>query len=127
MTQQNIEIVANKADRPKLIAAVILAVAGAIGFHLLSAQPMALRLLSPLVGVLLAVGLVWSTDTGKRIVAFGEDSIAEAKRVVWPTRKESTQMTGIVFGFVLIMAIYLFVVDKSLEWLVYDVLMGIKF
>jgi len=127
MTQQNIETVANKADRPKLIVAVLLAVVGAVGFHLLADQPMALRLLSPLLGVALALGLAWSTDTGKRVVAFGEESVAEARKVVWPTRKEAGQMTGIVFGFVLIMAIYLFVVDKSLEWLVYDVLMGMKF
>jgi preprotein translocase subunit SecE len=127
MTQQNIETVGSKADRPKLIAAILIAVAGAVGFQLLSSQPMAVRLLSPLAGVVVALLLAWSTETGKRIVAFGEESVAEAKKVVWPTRKESTQMTGIVFGFVLIMAIYLFAVDKTLEWLVYDVLMGMKF
>jgi len=127
MTQQNIETIASKADRAKLIIAVVLAVAGAVGFQLLSAQPLALRLLSPVAGVLLALLLAWSTDTGKRTVAFAQESISEAKKVVWPTRKEATQMTGIVFGFVVVMALYLFVVDKTLEWLVYDVLMGIKF
>jgi len=127
MTQQNIETVANRADRPKLIMAVLLAVVGAVGFHLLSEQPLAVRLLSPLAGVILALALAYSTDTGKRVVAFGHESVDEARKVVWPTRKEAGQMTGIVFGFVLIMAIYLFVVDKSLEWLVYDVLMGLKF
>ncbi len=127
MTQQNIETIANKADRAKLIIAVVLAVAGAVGFQLLVSQPLALRLLSPVAGVLLALLLAWSTDTGKRVVAFAQESVSEAKKVVWPTRKEATQMTGIVFGFVVVMAIYLFIVDKTLEWLVYDVLMGIKF
>ena len=127
MTQQNIETIANKADRAKLIIAVVLAVAGAVGFQLLASQPLALRLLSPVAGVLLALLLAWSTDTGKRVVAFAQESVSEAKKVVWPTRKEATQMTGIVFGFVVVMAIYLFIVDKTLEWLVYDVLMGIKF
>ena len=127
MTQQNIETIANKADRAKLIIAVVLAIAGAVGFQLLASQPLALRLLSPVAGVLLALLLAWSTDTGKRVVAFAQESVSEAKKVVWPTRKEATQMTGIVFGFVVVMAIYLFIVDKTLEWLVYDVLMGIKF
>jgi preprotein translocase subunit SecE len=127
MTQQNIETIANKADRAKLIIAVVLAIAGAVGFQLLASQPLALRLMSPVAGVLLALLLAWSTDTGKRVVAFAQESVSEAKKVVWPTRKEATQMTGIVFGFVVVMAIYLFIVDKTLEWLVYDVLMGIKF
>jgi preprotein translocase subunit SecE len=43
---------------------------------------------------------------------------------VWPSRKETMTTTGIVFGFVVIMAVLLFVVDKSLEWFLYDLLLS---
>jgi preprotein translocase subunit SecE len=46
--------------------------------------------------------------------------------VVWPSRKETLQTTGIVFAFVVIMAIFLFLVDKGLEWMLYDLLLGWK-
>ncbi len=122
-----IETVGSRSEQLKVVAAVLFVLGGAVVFQLLSEQILALRLLAPLFGVLVALGLIWTTELGKRVFAFSQESVAEVKKVVWPTRKEASQMTAIVFGFVVIMALYLFVVDKALEWLVYDVLMGIKF
>lgn len=122
-----IETVGSRSEQLKVVAAVLFVLGGAVVFQLLSEQILALRLLAPLFGVLVALGLIWTTELGKRVLAFSQESVAEVKKVVWPTRKEASQMTAIVFGFVVIMALYLFVVDKALEWLVYDVLMGIKF
>ena len=53
-------------------------------------------------------------------LAFGREAWAETRRVVWPDRKETTQTTLVVFGFVLVMAIVLWTTDKSLEWVLYD-------
>jgi preprotein translocase subunit SecE len=74
----------------------------------------------------LAVGLVvaWFSQAGKRFIAYGRESYEETRRVVWPSRKETMTTTGIVFGFVVIMAILLFVVDKGLEWFLYDLLLS---
>jgi preprotein translocase subunit SecE len=47
-------------------------------------------------------------------------------RVVWPSRKETVNTTGIVFAFVVIMAVFLFIVDKALEWVLYDLLLQWK-
>ena len=63
---------------------------------------------------------------GQRFFAFARDSWNETRRVVWPTRTETTQMTLIVFGFVLAMAVFLWLVDKSLEWVLYDLILGWK-
>jgi len=63
---------------------------------------------------------------GQRFFAFAKDAWSETRRVVWPTRKETTQMTLIVFGFVLAMALFLWLVDKSLEWVLYDLILGWK-
>jgi preprotein translocase subunit SecE len=45
---------------------------------------------------------------------------------VWPTRKESLQTAGIVFAFVVVMALFLWVSDKTLEYLLYDLILGWK-
>ena len=50
--------------------------------------------------------------------------MVEAKKVVWPTRKETTQTTGAVFAFVVIMALFLYLTDRSLEWVLYDLVLG---
>jgi preprotein translocase subunit SecE len=59
-------------------------------------------------------------------VAFGRDSWKEVKKVVWPTRREAIQMTAYVIGFCVIMALFLWTTDKTLEWLLYDVILGWK-
>jgi preprotein translocase subunit SecE len=45
-------------------------------------------------------------------------------KVVWPSRKESLQMTGYVFAFVVVMALFLWLADKTIEWLLYDLILG---
>jgi preprotein translocase subunit SecE len=68
--------------------------------------------------------VAWLSQPGKRFLAYARESYEEVKRVVWPSRKETMTTTGIVFGFVAVMAVLLFVVDKSLEWVLYDLLLS---
>ena len=62
----------------------------------------------------------FTSEPGKQLIAYGQDSIREVKKVVWPTRKEALQMTGYVFAFVVVMALFLWLTDKTLEWVLYD-------
>jgi preprotein translocase subunit SecE len=114
------------ADKLKFAAALLLLVAGLAGFYLLSDQPMILRVLAVLAGVAAGVAVAWFTEPGQRFFAFSREAAAEAKKVAWPTRKETLQTTGIVFGFVLIMAVVLWIADKSLEKVLYDWVLGWK-
>ena len=57
--------------------------------------------------IAVAVALFFTSEPGKQLIAYGQDSIREVKKVVWPTRKEAIQMTAYVFGFVVVMAIFL--------------------
>jgi preprotein translocase subunit SecE len=57
---------------------------------------------------------------------FAREALAEVKKVVWPTRKETIQTTAAVFAFVVVMAVYLWVSDKTLEWVLYDLILGWK-
>jgi len=77
-------------------------------------------------GVVLAALIAWASEPGRRTLSFGHESYAEVKRVVWPTRKETVQMTGIVFAFVAVMALFLWLVDRGVEWVLYGVLLGWK-
>lgn len=62
----------------------------------------------------------------KGFIAFAKDSYKEVRKVVWPTRKEATQTTLVVFGFVFVMAIFLWISDKSIEWAIFSVILGWK-
>jgi preprotein translocase subunit SecE len=110
-------------DKIKLSVAFLLVVAGIVGFYYLQEGAAVLRLVSVLLGLLLAAAVAWTSDPGKRFFGFARDSVAEAKRVVWPTRKETLQTTGVVVLFAVIMALFLWAVDASLL-LVVNKLMG---
>ena len=110
-------------DKIKLVAAFLLVVAGVAGFYYLHNSAAVLRLAAVLAGVLLATGVALTSEPGKRFFVFSKDSVAEAKRVVWPTRKETLQTTGIVILFTIAMALFLWAVDASLMMIV-NKLMG---
>ena len=83
-------------------------------------------IIAVLAGVALAAAVAWKTEPGQRFFNFANESVVEAKKVVWPTRKETIQTTAIVFVFVLAMAVLLWLTDKSLEWVLYDLVLGWK-
>lgn len=124
MTTQNVETVASKTDYLIVTVAVLAAAAGVLGFTFLSAQPTLVRLGALVGGLAAGIAIAWFSEPGKRFIAYAQDAYQEVKRVTWPSRKETLQTTGIVFAFVVIMALLLFVVDKSLEWFLYDLLLS---
>jgi preprotein translocase subunit SecE len=101
-------------DKIKLGFALLLLIAGIAGFYYLRDSAMVIRVVSVLSGIVLAVIVVWFTSQGKQFYAFSRESSEETRKVVWPNRKETLQTTGIVFAFVLVMAIFLWMVDAGL-------------
>jgi len=126
MASPTAETVSSSADKAKLAVAVTLAVGAVVSFYMLSTEDLWLRVLALLGLIALALPIFFSSEPGKRLIAYGRDSVKEVRKVVWPTRQEATQMTGYVFAFVLVMAIFLWATDKSLEWVFYDLLLGWK-
>jgi len=124
MATQNVETVTSKADLALVTLAVLAAIAGVLGFTFLTEQPTLARVGVLFGGLVVAIVIAWFSQSGKRFLAYARESYEETKRVVWPSRKETVSTTGIVFGFVVIMAIFLFLVDKSLEWVLYDALLS---
>jgi preprotein translocase subunit SecE len=124
MTTQSVETVSSKADVALVVLAVLAAAGGVLGFTFLSGESTLVRVGALLGGLIVGVVVAWFSHTGKRFLAYARESYEEAKRVVWPSRKETFSTTGIVFGFVALMALFLFLVDKSLEWVLYDLLLN---
>ena len=126
MSSTEVQTVTPGAEKAKLVAAALLVVAGLVAYYLLGKQG-ALAQWGALIGLLAAaVLLFFVSEQGRALIAHGRDSWREAGKVVWPTRKESLQMTGYVFAFVVVMALFLWVTDKTLEWVMYDLLLGWK-
>lgn len=123
-TNTQVETVSSGADKAKLAAAALLLVGGLAAFYLLGQQDLWLRVVALLVLIAAAVAVFFTAEPGKQLIAFGRDSVREAKKVVWPSRKEAMQMTGYVFAFVFVMALYLWITDKTLEWVLYDLILG---
>jgi preprotein translocase subunit SecE len=97
-----------------------------VGFYLLAKQGQAAQWGALIVGLVAAVVVFMSSELGRQFLAFGRDSWREVKKVVWPARKEAMQMTAYVFGFVVVMALFLWFTDKTLEWVFYDLILGWK-
>ncbi len=114
------------ADKLKFMLALLLLAAGVAGFYLLGDQPTILRVLSVLAGLGAGIAVAWFTEPGRRFFDFSREAVVETKKVVWPSRKETVQTTGIVFAFVLAMAVVLWMTDKGLEWVLYDLVLGWK-
>jgi preprotein translocase subunit SecE len=126
MSTTQVETVSDSTDKVKLAAAGLLVIGGVAAYYLLGKQDLWVRVIALLALIAAAVAVFFTSETGKELIAFGQDSIKELRKVVWPTVIEARQMTLYVFAFVVVMALFLWATDKTLEWLIYGVALGWK-
>lgn len=124
MSNHPVQTVTTSADKAKLALASLAVVAGVAGFYALAGQTTIVRAAALVGGLLLAVVFAWTSQLGRDFVGFARESVRETKKVVWPSRKEAMQITGVVFGFVVMMAIFLWGTDKVLEFVLYSLILG---
>ena len=125
-TNSQIETVHTGADKAKLVGAAVLLVAGIAAFYVLGKSELWVRVITLLVLLAAAVAVFFTSESGRELIGFGKESVREVKKVVWPTRKEAMQNTMYVFAFVFAMAFFLWITDKTLEWVLYDLILGWK-
>jgi len=126
MATSEVQTVSTGADKAKLGAAIALVIAGLAGFYVLGKQGPVAQWGALVVALIAAFVVFMTAEAGKQFVAFGRDSWKEVKKVVWPTRKEALQNTAMVFAFVFLMALFLWITDKTLEYVLYDLILGWK-
>ncbi|MBN9373069.1 preprotein translocase subunit SecE [Hydrogenophaga sp. YM1] len=124
MASSDVQTVHSGADKAKLALVVALVVVGFVAFYLLTGRGALAQWGALLVALAAAVGVFVASESGRQLIAFGRDSWKEVKKVVWPARKEAMQMTAYVFAFVVVMALFLWLTDKTLEWVFYDLILG---
>jgi preprotein translocase subunit SecE len=124
MATSEVETVNTSADKAKLAVAVALLLGSFVAFYLLTGKGAAAQWGALIVGMVAAIAVFVVSESGKQLVAFGRDAWRETRKVVWPARKEAIQMTAYVFAFVFVMALFLWLTDKTLEWLFYDLILG---
>jgi preprotein translocase subunit SecE len=126
MSTQDVETVTSGADKAKVAVAGLLVIGAVAAFYTLGQKDLWMRVAALLVLLIAAVAVFFTSEMGKQLIAYGRESVREVKKVVWPTRKEALQMTGYVFAFVFVMALFLWLTDKTLEWVFYDLILGWK-
>ena len=124
MATSQVETVGSGAEKLKLALAVVLLLAGLVAFYGLGKQGALVQWASLLLGLVAAVAIFFTAQAGRDLWAFGRDAWREVGKVVWPERKESIQMTAYVFAFVVVMALFLWLTDKTLEWVIFDLILG---
>jgi preprotein translocase subunit SecE len=105
---------ASSADIAKLVVAILFVVAGIAGYYLL--DNLWLRWGSVVAGLVLGALVVGFSGYGRRLWAFSESARVELRKVVWPTRDETTKTTIAVVIFVTVAGLFFWVLDLVLAW-----------
>jgi preprotein translocase subunit SecE len=126
MNKSEVQTVGAGADAALVTVAILVALAGVIGFSFWSELPMLARVGILLGGLVVGAGIAWLSAPGKRFISFAAEAYEEAKRVTWPSRQETTTNTWKVFALVAFMSVALFLIDKGIELALYDWVLGWK-
>ncbi len=126
MATSEVQTVNATADKLRVALSVTLVVAALAAFYALAKQGPLMQWAALIVGLAVAIVVFLTSESGKQLVAFARDAVREVKKVVWPERKEAMQITAYVFVFVFAMALFLWLTDKTLEWVFYDLILGWK-
>ena len=105
-------------DLAKWIGAFAILAGGLVGFYYWSDESLLLRVIALLVLSAVAVFVAVQTEKGRAAWDFVREAHTEVRKVVWPTRKETTQTTLIVIAMVGLVAVILWILDGFLAWLV---------
>jgi len=124
VANQPVQTVNTVADKSKVYGALLLVFSAIVGFYMLGKQGVLVQWAVLIVGVAAGGVTYFMSESGKELLSLFRDAWRELKKVVWPTRKEALQLTAYVFGFVVVMALLLWITDKTLEWVLYDLILG---
>jgi len=126
MATSEVQTVNATADKLRVALSVMLVVVALAAFYALAKQGQLAQWAALIVGLAVAVAIFLTSESGRQLIAFARDAVREVKKVVWPERKEALQITAYVFVFVFAMALFLWLTDKTLEWVFYDLILGWK-
>lgn len=109
---------ASGMDVFKLAIAAAIVLLGLVGFYVYADQPLLYRVLGIVAAVVVAAVIAFTTERGRNLASFMQDARTEVRKMVWPTRAETLQTTLVVFVVVILLALFLWVIDRILTWLI---------
>ncbi len=104
-------------DILKLLIAAGVLLGGLFGYYWYLEWSQPIRVLMVLGGTIAGIGIAMTSTQGRRLWAFIQGSRIEIRKVVWPTKQETTQTAIAVFVFTLVMALFFWGLDSFLLWL----------
>ena len=105
-------------DIVKLLIAAAAIIGGLYSYYFFEFQiSLPLRVLMVLGGAGAGIAIAMTSTQGQRLWHFIQGSRVEIRKVVWPTRQETTQTAIAVFVFTLIMGVFFWILDSGLLWL----------
>jgi preprotein translocase subunit SecE len=108
----------DKRDLIKWLFVILLVASGIVSFYYFDEQSVLIRVVTLLTVTIIAVWVAAKTERGKYTLNFIHESHIEVRRVVWPTRQETIQMTSIVLFMVVLLALVIWALDGILMWVV---------
>jgi preprotein translocase subunit SecE len=117
MTEQANTSSASVLDTAKLVVAIAILVGGIAAFYVLDEYPAAVRWLIVLAAVAAGIFVALLSAQGRELAQYVQGSRVELRKVVWPTRDETTKMTLVVFAAIVIMALFFWVLDMLLGFI----------
>ena len=126
MATSEVQTVSPVGEKIRVATACVLVIGALVAFYMLAGQGGLAQWAGLLAGLIAAGAVFFTSEAGRQLIAFGRDAVREVKKVVWPERKEAIQITAYVFAFVVVMALFLWLTDKTLEWVFYDLILGWK-
>ena len=106
------------ADIVKQVFSALIVILAIVAFYYFSDIPLLYRVLSLVVSLVIAGWMVLTTNVGKLVWQFSLESRQEIRKVVWPTREETTRTTLMVFAMVVVVGLILWMLDSFLFWAV---------
>jgi len=103
---------------------VVLAALGFTAFFMLEAQGSLVQWAALLICLVAGAAVFFVSESGRQLIGYGQDAWRETQKVVWPARREAIQMTAYVFAFVFVIALFLWLSDSLISWVLYDLILG---
>ncbi len=117
--------VATSADFVKLSLAIIVLLAGVVGYYWFNDASPALRVVGLLAAFVIAAIIANFTPQGRNLRSFLGEAQFELRKVVWPTREITIRTTGIIMLVVVVLSLLLGLIDLTLKWVIFDLLLKI--
>ncbi|NNC68825.1 MAG: preprotein translocase subunit SecE [Gammaproteobacteria bacterium] len=109
---------ASGMDVFKLVIAAAIVLAGLTAFYVYTGYPLLYRVLGIVAAVVVAAVIAFTTERGRTLASFMKDARTEVRKMVWPTRGETLQTTLVVFVVVILLALFLWIIDRILTALI---------